>query len=96
MTQNQINNVGEPNNNLLFNILNEEKKKKNVLNINNIQKFDYNNFINFCKKYSRLITKSLLLKEEISEETISEIDNVLEVEAEKIKKFFKKIFALKV
>ena len=91
--RNQINNAGEQNNNVLFNILNEDKKKKNVLNINNIQKFDYNNFINFCKIFSRLITKSLLLKEEISEETISEIDNVLEVEAEKIKKFFEKIFA---
>ena len=72
--------------------MNEENKKKNNLNVHNIDKFDYNNFIIFCKICSREIMKKLLLKDNITEETMLEIDKVVELESVKIKQFFDNIF----
>ena len=91
-TKNEIIDNQHVNNNILYNILNEDKNRKNNLNVNNI-KFDFNNFRNFCKIFSRLIAKTLLLKNQILEEkTTTEIDKVIEDESEKIKNFFEKIF----
>ena len=97
--KNEINEIDDINeiendqpNNFLNNILNEEKKRKNYLNVNNIDIFDFNNFRKFCKIFSREITKNLLFKEIISDETISIIDKVIEIESEKIRQFFEQIF----
>ena len=90
--KNNINNFVNQQNNLLNNIINEENKKKNNLNVYNIDEFDYNNFINFCKICSREIMKKLLLKDNITEETMLEIDKVIESESVKIKQFFENIF----
>lgn len=79
-------------NNILDNILNEEKKRKNYFSINSIDIFDYNKFRKFCKIFSREITKNLLFKEIISDETISKIYKVIEIESEKIRQFFEQIF----
>ena len=90
--ENEINNQNQQNN-LLKNILNDEEKRKNQLNINNINNFDFINFINFCKIISREITKKLLLKDAISEETIVEIDGVIETESRKLNQFFEDVFS---
>ena len=90
--ENEINNQNQQNN-LLKNILNDEEKRKNQLNINNIGNFDFINFINFCKIISREITKKLLLKDAISEETIVEIDGVIETESRKLNQFFEDVFS---
>jgi len=92
IAKNNINNFVNQQNNLLNNILNEENRKKNNLNVYNIDEFDYNNFINFCKICSREIMKKLLLKDNITEETMLEIDKVVESESVKIKQFFENIF----
>ena len=92
IAKNNFNNFVNQQNNLLNNILNEENKKKNNLNVYNIDEFDYNNFINFCKICSREIMKKLLLKDNITEETMLEIDKVVESESVKIKEFFENIF----
>jgi Glu-tRNA(Gln) amidotransferase subunit E-like FAD-binding protein len=76
-------------NNELVNILNEKKKK--TIKIKNISKFDFVNFWNFCKIFSREITKNLLLKEELLDETIISIDKVIDFESEKIHKFLEQI-----
>ena len=76
-------------NNELVNILNEKKKK--TINIKTISKFDFINFWNFCKIFSREITKNLLLKEELLDETIISIDKVIDFESEKIHKFLEQI-----
>ena len=76
-------------NNELVNILNEKKKK--TINIKTISKFDFVNFWNFCKIFAREITKNLLLKEELSDETIISIDKVIDFESEKIHKFLEQI-----
>ena len=57
-------------------ILNEENKRKSNLNIMNVDNFNFVNFKNFCNIFSREIVKKLLLKDNISEETISEIDKI--------------------
>ena len=96
--KNEIKEIEENNNqqnNLLNEILNEENKKKKNLNIMNIDNFNFINFKNFCKIFSRDIVKNLLLKEDISEETISEIDKIIDEESGKMKEFFEKIFSLK-
>jgi len=85
-------NVNKQTNTLLDNILNEDNKRKNILNMGNIDNFTYYNFKNFCKIFSREIIKNLLLKETISEETINKIDKVIEYETEKVKKFLDTIF----
>ena len=76
-------------NNELVNILNEKKKK--TINIKNISKFDFVNFWNFCKIFGREITKNLLLKEELLDETLISIDKVIDFESEKIHKFLEQI-----
>ena len=86
------NNNEIPKDNLLNNILNEEKKKKNDFNINNIPNFNFLNFKNFCKIFSREILKKLLLKEDLSDETISDIDKIIDAESSKIKDFLECIF----
>ena len=75
-------------------ILIEENKKKNNLNIKNITNFNFSNFKKFFKMFSREIMKKLLLKDYISEETISEIDIIIEEESRKVKEFFENIFLL--
>jgi hypothetical protein len=86
------NNLNKQTNNFLDNILNEEDKKKYILNARNIDNFNYNNFRNFCIIFSREITKNLLLKETISEETTTKIDKAIQCETEKVKQFLGQIF----
>ena len=81
----------EPNN-ILDNILNEEKKRKNYYSINNIDNLDFNNFMKFAKIFSRKILKSLLFREKISEETINSVDKIIESELEKVRQFLEQIF----
>jgi len=83
--------VNQPNN-VLDNILNEEKERKNNINVKSITNFDFHNYRNFCKIFSREIVKNLLLKESISYETISSIDKVIECESEKIHQYLEQIF----
>ena len=90
--ENNNNNENDQINNILGNILNEEKNKKNNLNINIIKNFDFINFKNFCKIFSREIVKLLLFKDSISEETISSIDNNLERVSKEADKYLQKEF----
>jgi len=71
---------------------NGENKKKFNFDMKSIGNFDYNNFIRVCKALSREIMQKLLLKDTISEETISEIDKIMDNETEKVKEFLDKIF----
>lgn len=81
----------EPNNKL-DDILNKEKKKKYYLSINNIDNFDYNNFMKFSKIFPREIIKNLLFIETISEETINSVDKIIELESEKVCQYLEQIF----
>ena len=90
--ENEDNNNDVQENNILNNILNEEKRRKNNLNIKNINVFNFINFKNFSKIFSREILKNLLLKESLIDDTISEIDKVIEIESTKMKEFFENIF----
>ena len=93
INKNENNNNGNDQpNNILGNILNEEKNKKNNLNINIIENFDFTNFKNFCKLFSREIVKLLLFKDSISEETITSIDNNLEEVSKEVDKYLQKEF----
>jgi hypothetical protein len=69
-----------------------ENKRKFNFDVKSIGNFDYNNFIRVCKALSREIMQKLLLKDTISEETISEIDKIMSNETEKVKEFVDKIF----
>ena len=90
--QNTNNNGNFQLNNILGNILNEEKNKSNKLNINIINNFDFVNFNNFCKLFSRELVKLLLFKDSISEETIVSIDNNLDEVSKELYKKIKKEF----
>ena len=91
--ENDVNDIeNDQSNNILDNILKEEKKRKNYFSVNSVDIFDYNNFRKFCKIFSREITKNLLFKEIITDETTSIIDKVIEIESEKIRQFFEQIF----
>ena len=76
----------------LDNILNEEKKRKNYLSINDIDNFDYINFMKFSQIFAREIIKNLLFREKISEETINSIDTIIESELEKVHQLLEQIF----
>ena len=77
----------------------EENNEKKISSNNflNEKKFEYNIFRNFCKKFSREITKCLLLIEEngksiIKQETNKEINKVIETEINKIKLLLEQIY----
>ena len=79
-------------NNILDNILNDEKKRQKSFNVNMIENFNYNNFKKFCKIISREVTKNLLFKETIKDLTINLIDKVIDLDLEKIQQFLEQIF----
>ena len=81
----------EPNN-VLDNILNEEKKRQKLFNVNMIKNFNYNNFVKFCKVFSREIVKNLLFKENIHESSTNLIDKVIDLNLEKVQQFLEQIF----
>jgi len=90
--QNTNNNGNFQLNNILGNILNEEKNKSNKLNINIINNFDFVNFNNFCKLFSRELVKLLLFNDSISEETIVSIDNNLDEVSKELYNYVQKEF----